>query len=580
LWEAGIERMEEATRTGSSDLKTLSALYSQLGNAYYYLEDFSKAIEYHRQDLTIARQMGDKLGEAKACGNIGSALKAMGQFDEAIACCRMQLDLARELGDRVLESRALYNLGNGYHSKGKQVSLSAAVEEAGASQDEVEEQVREALEQATRHYEANLKLVRERNDYAAMGRTVGNLGNTYYLLGNYKKAIKYHEERLSIAASLNDYGAKRRALSNLGNAYVFLGKYSHAEQCYLTAMAVAREINDTAFVAQSCYSLGNTCTLMKNYSKAIEYHSVHLQYAQQLEDRVGEERAYWSLGNAYTCLGEHRQARHYAERHLQLTTELGDIEGAAIAQKNLRDLDNALDLSDKYECSYTKGGGSVNSPAPSVSLRQKLKERVTFRLEFNFGGKSLQSPDNRSSRSDSTGSPDSSISLGHVSLHEVSPTIKEDDAAKTDGFFDMICKYQSQRLDEQRAVLPSCPPHPLRPSLPPVVPAKKSSEDDQLLEMLFKLQHSRLNEQRCEMPSAPHLVSGAKRRGSQQGQQQRSDDGDDESDDVSSSEEEEEDEEERRDQLGELQPSPVLYMYITHCTNQQSYVHANNRELQ
>ena len=63
--------------------------------------------------------------------------------------------------------------------------------------------------------------------------------------------------------------------------------------------------------------------------------------------RVGEERAYWSLGNAYTCLGEHRQARHYAERHLQLATELGDVEGAAIAQKNLRDLDNALDLSDK-----------------------------------------------------------------------------------------------------------------------------------------------------------------------------------------------------------------------------------------
>lgn len=101
LWEAGIERLEAATRTGSSDLKTLSALYSQLGNAYFFMEDFSKAIEYHRQDLTIARQMGDKLGEAKSCGNIGSALKAMGQFDEAIACCRMQLDLARELGDRV-----------------------------------------------------------------------------------------------------------------------------------------------------------------------------------------------------------------------------------------------------------------------------------------------------------------------------------------------------------------------------------------------------------------------------------------------------------------------------------------------
>ena len=53
---------------------------------------------------------------------------------------------------QVLESRALYNLGNGFHSKGKQVSLSAAVE-LRLSQEEVEEQVREALEQAARHYE-------------------------------------------------------------------------------------------------------------------------------------------------------------------------------------------------------------------------------------------------------------------------------------------------------------------------------------------------------------------------------------------------------------------------------------------
>ena len=72
---------------------------------------------------------------------------------------------------------------------------------------------------------------------------------------------------------------------------------------------------------------------------------------------MGEERAYWSLGNAYTCLGEHRQARHYAERHLALATELGDTEGAAIAQKNLRDLDNALDLSDKSVYTFSALGG-------------------------------------------------------------------------------------------------------------------------------------------------------------------------------------------------------------------------------
>lgn len=107
LWEEGIQRLEAAIKMGTTDLKTVSALYSQLGNAYFYLENYSKSLEYHKQDLTCARSMGDKLGEAKASGNIGGALKAMGQFDESIACCRMQLDLTREIADKVSARRSL-----------------------------------------------------------------------------------------------------------------------------------------------------------------------------------------------------------------------------------------------------------------------------------------------------------------------------------------------------------------------------------------------------------------------------------------------------------------------------------------
>lgn len=36
--------------------------------------------------------------------------------------------------------------------------------------------------------------MKELNDRAAVGRACGNLGNTYYLLGNFKEAIQYHEE--------------------------------------------------------------------------------------------------------------------------------------------------------------------------------------------------------------------------------------------------------------------------------------------------------------------------------------------------------------------------------------------------
>ena len=45
--------------------------------------------------------MNDRLGEAKASGNLGNTLKVLGKYDEAIVFCRRHLDISSELGDKV-----------------------------------------------------------------------------------------------------------------------------------------------------------------------------------------------------------------------------------------------------------------------------------------------------------------------------------------------------------------------------------------------------------------------------------------------------------------------------------------------
>ena len=40
--------------------------YGSLGNAYFSLGDFKKAIEYYNLDLKIAKEVGDKYSEARA----------------------------------------------------------------------------------------------------------------------------------------------------------------------------------------------------------------------------------------------------------------------------------------------------------------------------------------------------------------------------------------------------------------------------------------------------------------------------------------------------------------------------------
>jgi len=46
---------EAAIQTGTNNLRTLSAIYSQMGNAYFYLQEYEKALEYHRHDLNLAK---------------------------------------------------------------------------------------------------------------------------------------------------------------------------------------------------------------------------------------------------------------------------------------------------------------------------------------------------------------------------------------------------------------------------------------------------------------------------------------------------------------------------------------------
>lgn len=106
-----------------------------------------------------------------------------------------------------------------------------------------------------------MSIVKELGDRAAQGRTCGNLGNTHYLLGNFRKAVASHEQvqplsqpltctskrlratyslssvrfieqRLLIAKEFGDRAAERRAYCNLGNAYIFLGEFEVAAEHY------------------------------------------------------------------------------------------------------------------------------------------------------------------------------------------------------------------------------------------------------------------------------------------------------------------------------------------------------------
>ncbi|XP_041706867.1 G-protein-signaling modulator 1-like isoform X2 [Coregonus clupeaformis] len=462
-FKGGTAFFEAAVQVGTEDLKTLSAIYSQLGNAYFYLKEYGKALEYHRHDLTLARTIGDRIGEGKASGNLGNTLKVLGRFDEAAVCCQRHLDISQEQGDKVGEARALYNIGNVFHAKGKQ-QLWGCTQDPG----DLPPDVRDTLQRATGFYEMNLCLVKELGDRAAQGRAFGNLGNTHYLLGNFLEAIKFHRQRLSIAKEFGDKAAERRAYSNLGNALIFLGQFNTATEYYRKTLQLSRQLKDQVMEAQACYSLGNTYTLLQQYERAIDYHLKHLLIAQELTDRVGEGRACWSLGNAYVSLGNHRQALHYARKHLDISREIGDRNGELTARMNVEQLMEALGVNES-DLSPCGSEFEVQGARPKITKRNSMDSVELWKYSSDKNGdsqdlnsisrrsKSQQSQPGRgkgypdSQSSDERQWFDSPVDADEITVQVLPPLGR--DPSDEDCFFDLLSKFQSSRMDDQRCHL-------------------------------------------------------------------------------------------------------------------------------
>ncbi|XP_055330882.1 G-protein-signaling modulator 2-like isoform X2 [Paramacrobiotus metropolitanus] len=296
------------------------------------MPEFDNALEYHSRDLALARSLNDEKSEARASGNIATTLKSLGQFDEAIACAERQLELYRKLrADPRATSRALYNLANILHAKGKcKISLGGLLERQELPEDAVKN-----LTASADYYLESYVMVKEMHDIGAQGRVCGNLGNLYYIMGDFSRAVLYHQERLTLARQSRDVQAERRAYTNLGNCHIFLGQYSTATECYLKSLALVDTVREQNLEAQTCYNLANSYALMQDYKTAVNYYQRHLFLARELMDIVGEGRACCSLGAAYAALGDMDKAIKYAKEHLKISKEIGDSAGYKSAQNHL-----------------------------------------------------------------------------------------------------------------------------------------------------------------------------------------------------------------------------------------------------
>ena len=81
-----------------------------LGYANQSQGDFIQAIEYHGQHLAIAKEVGDRAGEGRAYGNLGTGHMHLNEYGNAVAYLEAQHSLAISLKLAHVQSDAAHHL--------------------------------------------------------------------------------------------------------------------------------------------------------------------------------------------------------------------------------------------------------------------------------------------------------------------------------------------------------------------------------------------------------------------------------------------------------------------------------------
>jgi DNA-binding SARP family transcriptional activator/tetratricopeptide (TPR) repeat protein len=210
---AAIQRtaLAAATRLGDTAAQALSGRL--LANACRDLGEHDEARRHYASSLTLCRQLGNRLGEAKVWHSLGLLAGLQGRNADALGHAEEALRQFQAIGDMANEAQALNNVG-WFHG------------------------VLGDYEQARAFCQRSLTLCAKTGDHWLEGDVWDSLGYAEQRLGNLAEAAACYQRALSLHREARDRLAEADILTHLGDTRHAAGDLARAGEAWQQALAI------------------------------------------------------------------------------------------------------------------------------------------------------------------------------------------------------------------------------------------------------------------------------------------------------------------------------------------------------
>jgi tetratricopeptide (TPR) repeat protein/serine/threonine protein kinase len=273
----------------------------ELGNLDFEQSHHDEALRRYQEALAIFEKHGDRSGEGRTQGHIGTVYQAQGAHERALAFFTSAVTIAREIGNKSSESMHLGNLAAVY-------------------------QVQDQANQAIELFSQAIDLAREIRDKRREGIHLGNLGNVYRAQGENERAVDLFTQAAAIAQEIGDKRSEGIGLGNLGDTLTGLGRPKEAED----ALKKAISIGDETYPLAADVFRGSLALLLAQHDQ-IEEAQLLLGKGETWIESQPEEYAKF--------LGKKAHVQHLA----------GDVDAARLTLDRARALVDTLNFSEESE---------------------------------------------------------------------------------------------------------------------------------------------------------------------------------------------------------------------------------------
>jgi tetratricopeptide (TPR) repeat protein len=170
-------------------------------------------------------------------------------------------------------------------------------------------------------------------DYDTAAKILSEIGFGYLFLWGFYQVLAELHERLD--GKITNRTLKYQSRGELGNAYYRMGYYQKAIACYEQTVRDARDQNDPGTLGAYLGNLGSSYTELGMTDRAIIYYEQALTISRQLRDLQGEGIRFGNLGNCYAELGQIDRAIVYYEQALAISRQLRDRQREGLQMGDL-----------------------------------------------------------------------------------------------------------------------------------------------------------------------------------------------------------------------------------------------------